>query len=92
MGALKTLGGGGGEVKSMHVAQEARGRGLADKILKGLLAEAANAGMSRVSLETGSQPPFAPARAFYARHGFAFCDPFEGYEDDPASVFMTRGI
>jgi len=30
----------------------------------------------RLSLETGSQPFFEPARALYLRHGFAECEPF----------------
>ena len=28
--------------------------------------------------------------AFYARFGFAFCEPFDAYTKDPNSVFMTR--
>ena len=32
---------------------------------------------------------FAPARAFYARAGFAPCPPFGSYVDDPNSTFMT---
>jgi hypothetical protein len=46
-------------------------------------------GMSRLSLETGAWPYFAPARALYARHGFVECGPFGDYREDPNSVFMT---
>jgi len=92
MGALKRLSGQHGELKSMHVLSERRGHGLADQILKRLMETAREMGLSRVSLETGSQDVFAPARAFYARHGFEPCAPFEGYEEDPASVFFTRRI
>jgi putative acetyltransferase len=49
-------------------------------------------GMTRLSLETGSWAYFAPARALYARHGFVECGPFEGYREDPNSVFMTREL
>ncbi len=90
MGALKRVADGHGELKSMHVLEERRGAGLADAILARLLTEALAKSMSRLSLETGSQPPFAPARAFYQRHGFSFCPPFEGYVEDPNSVFMTK--
>ena len=90
MGALKRLSGPAGEVKSMHVRQHMRGRGLANRVLLHLLGVARADGMARVFLETGSQPVFAPARAFYARHGFTECPPFEGYAPDPNSVFMTR--
>ena len=92
MGALKQLSGAHGEVKSMHVRADQRGKGLADRILLHLLQAAGAAGMTRVSLETGSQEAFAPARAFYIRHGFDYCPPFEGYADDPESVFMTRTV
>jgi len=50
------------------------------------------AGILRLSLETGSQDAFAPARGLYARAGFAECPPFEGYVQDPNSVYMTRVI
>ena len=92
MGALKRLGGSAGEVKSMHVRQPFRGRGLADRMLAHLIDVARADGMARVFLETGSQPAFAPARAFYMRHGFAECAPFEGYGPDPNSVFMARAV
>ncbi len=92
MGALKRLKGAAGEVKSMHVRQHARGRGLADRILEHLLSVAVAEGLTRVFLETGSQPVFAPARAFYTRNGFEECPPFEGYVPDPNSVFMSRAL
>ena len=91
-GALKTLSGDLGELKSMHVIARCRGSGLADALLHRLLDEARRQGLTRVSLETGSQPPFAAARAFYARHGFTDCAPFQGYVEDENSVFMTREV
>lgn len=90
MGALKRIGPGHGEIKSMHVVAERRGAGLAQAILVRLLSEARKQGLTRVSLETGSQDVFAAARALYARHGFEPCPPIEGYAEDPASVFFTR--
>ena len=92
MGALKHLSASHGEVKSMHVRADRRGEGLADAILRHILDAAREAGLTQVSLETGSQEAFAPARAFYSRHGFALCPPFEGYTEDPNSVFMTRRV
>lgn len=89
MGALKAISDSHGELKSMHVRKDQRGRGLADEMLAILLEAARDAGMARVSLETGSQEVFAPARAFYGRHGFSTCPPFEGYGPDPNSFFMT---
>jgi putative acetyltransferase len=91
-GALKQLSGAHGEIKSMRTAASLRGRGVASALLAHLLAQARAQGWERVSLETGSQPFFAPARALYERHGFAPCGPFEGYREDPSSYFMTRAL
>lgn len=92
MGALKPLSKRHGEIKSMHVRQDRRGTGLADRVLEYLFGVAREAGLNRLSLETGSQEIFFPARQFYARNGFSTCPPFEGYELDPNSVFMTRTV
>ena len=92
MGALKTLSSVHGELKSMHVRETHRGRGFADAILNRLLGSAREAGLNKVSLETGSQDAFAAARRFYARHGFSECGPFQGYELDPHSTFMSRDL
>lgn len=90
VGALRRLDAGHGEVKSMHVAEPARGRGIGGALVEHIVAEARGRGMTRVSLETGAWPYFAAARALYARHGFVRCAPFGDYRDDPNSVFMTR--
>lgn len=95
-GALKDLGDGHGELKSMRVADAFRGRGAGAAILQHLIGEARARGYARLSLETGSaktvergSDAFAPARALYARHGFAVCGPFADYDPDPWSTFMT---
>jgi len=92
MGAFKRINATHAEIKSMHVLAEARGRGLSRQMLDHLVAEARAAGFARLSLETGVQPTFDVARALYARAGFAECPPFEGYRDDPNSVFMTKSL
>ena len=89
MGALKDHGSGLGELKSMHVAADVRGAGLADTVFEALLDKARTLGLERISLETGSQEAFAPARRFYERRGFEPCPPFADYTDDPASVYYT---
>lgn len=91
-GALKELDATHGEIKSMRTREAARGRGIGASILQTILAEAAERGYRRVSLETGSDENFAPARRLYARHGFVECPPFGDYTDDPLSVFMTREL
>lgn len=87
--ALKELDAGHGELKSMRTDAAARGRGLGARLLEHVLAEAARRGYRRVSLETGTQEFFRPARTLYARYGFRECGPFGDYRRDPNSVFMT---
>ena len=89
VGALKRLSAEDGEIKSMHTAEAARGRGVASALVRYIMAEARARGMRRLSLETGSWAYFLPARALYARHGFVECGPFGDYRADPNSVFMT---
>ncbi len=90
MGAYKGIDDDHAEIKSMHVLHEARGRGLSKAMLEHLIAAARADGFTRLSLETGVQPTFVAARALYGRAGFAECGPFEGYELDPNSIFMTK--
>ena len=92
VGALKRLSADHGEVKSMHTAEAVRGRGIGSALLRHIVAQARARGMTRLSLETGSWPYFAPARALYARHGFVECPPFGEYRADPNSVFMTLAL
>ena len=90
MGAFKRLDAVHAEIKSMHVLHELRGKGLSRRMLDHLLAEAKAAGFRRLSLETGSQAMFLPARRLYEKAGFTECPPFEGYMEDPNSTFMTK--
>ncbi|MBZ4023279.1 GNAT family N-acetyltransferase [Rhodobacter sp. TJ_12] len=92
MGALKRITADHGEIKSMHVLDEARGRGFARALLHHLMAEAQRLGFARLSLETGAQASFAPARALYLAAGFVDCAPFADYRPDPMSVFLTRAL
>lgn len=90
--ALKDLGAGHGEIKSMRTSALARGRGVATTMLEHLLRAARERGLTRLSLETGTQEYFAPARRLYTRHGFEPCEPFAHYVLDPHSVFLTRAV
>ena len=92
VGALKRLSPDHGEVKSMHTARSARRMGVGSAMLRHIIEAARANGLRRLSLETGSWPYFEPARALYARHGFAECAPFADYGSDPNSVFMTLDI
>ncbi len=92
MGAFNRIDDTHAEIKSMHVLAEVRGRGLSQHMLHHLIAEAKAAGFARLSLETGAQAMFLPARSLYAKAGFSECGPFEGYGPDLNSVFMTKRI
>jgi len=92
MGAFKRIDDTHAEIKSMHVLAEVRGRGLSRRMLDHLVDEAKASGYRRLSLETGVQPTFIAARALYAKAGFTECPPFEGYWDDPNSLFMTKTL
>ena len=92
MGAFKHLSGTHGEIKSMHVLAEARGRGLSKAILAHVEAAARASGVTRLSLETGIQTTFVAARALYEKAGYSICGAFEGYWDDPNSLFMTKAL
>jgi putative acetyltransferase len=91
-GALKDLGDQHGEIKSMRTASRFRGQGVGREMLSHIIGQAQQRGMSRLSLETGSQNEFAPARTLYARNGFSVCVPFADYAPDDNSCFMTRAI
>jgi putative acetyltransferase len=92
VGALKELDASHAEVKSMHTAQAARGRGVARAILDHILAVARERGYTRISLETGAMEAFAPARTLYATAGFTPCAPFADYRLSPNSAFMTLSL
>ena len=89
VGALKRLDGSHAEVKSMHTAQEARGRGVGRALVDHLIGVARERGYRRVSLETGSGPAFEPARRLYASAGFEPCGAFGDYRPSPNSAYMT---
>ncbi len=90
--ALRELDPRHGELKSMRTARGHLRRGIAAALLRHVLEEATGRGYQRLSLETGSMAAFEPARALYARFGFAPCLPFAHYVEDPNSVCMTRTL
>lgn len=89
-GALKELSLNHGEIKSMRISKNVRGKGLASKMLQHIISEAETRGYQRLSLETGSMDYFKPAIALYKKHGFAVCAPFANYKEDPNSIFMSK--
>jgi len=90
--AIKTLSDSDAEIKSMRTAQSLRGKGVASILLEHAINFAKENGYTRISLETGTQDFFLPARKLYKKYGFQECGPFSTYELDPNSLFMMLNI
>jgi putative acetyltransferase len=91
-GALRELDSKHGEIKSMRTARQFLGTGVASAILEHLIAVARSRAYSRLSLETGSGPVFAPAHSLYLKYGFEYCEAFGEYRENPFSRFMTLSL
>jgi GNAT superfamily N-acetyltransferase len=81
---------GDAEVKRMFVVPEARGRGLARRLLAELEASAAAAGRTRMVLETGLKQP--EAIALYTSSGYAPIPKFGYYRDDELSICLGKSL
>jgi len=92
VGAIRRLSPNHSELKSMFVADSARGMGVGRILLEHLIEVARSNGMTRLSLETGASTYFDAARALYASQEFQVCDAFADVSPHPDSVFMTRKI
>lgn len=92
VGALKALGDGTGEVKSMRTAAGATGRGTGATILRHIIALAQVRGYSALKLETGTGPLFDAAHSLYRRYGFAPCPPFAGYVETDFNRFYALAL
>jgi putative acetyltransferase len=88
VGAIKALGDGRGELKSMRAHPDYRGKGAGKALLVHLLAVARERGYAWLGLETGTPEPFSPARGLYRAHGFSPCPPFADYVEDGFSQCM----
>jgi putative acetyltransferase len=88
-GALKEIDAAHGEVKSMRTPEALRRRGAARALLARIVEAARSRSYERLSLETGATEAFRPAQRLYESFGFTRCGPFDGYVDDPNSVFMS---
>lgn len=79
-----------GELKRMYVRPQARGRGVARRLVAALEAKAVNNGCRTFMLETGPAQP--AALALYERMGYQRRGPFGDYAEDPFSVFMQKDV
>jgi putative acetyltransferase len=91
-GALKELDPEHGEIKSMRTVATHLRKGVGTMVLEHIISEAKRRSYRRLSLETGAMAYFTPARKLYHKFGFRVCPPFNGYVEDPNSVFMTKEL
>jgi len=92
VGALKELGDGRGELKSMRASPAFRGQGAGEALLIFLIEEAKARGYTWLGLETGRPEPFLPAVRLYQKHGFDECPAFGDYVSDEFSLCMSRDL
>jgi uncharacterized protein (DUF952 family) len=82
-GGVKTLEPGLGEIKRMYVAPEARGRGIARRLLTALEDAARRLGHDRVRLDTGPDQP--EAKHLYQSAGYV---EIANYNDNPKATYF----
>ena len=88
IGALKDLGDGAGEVKSMRTHPDFLRRGVASALLDHIIEMARSRDLVRLSLETGSGPYFEPALSLYRRRGFVDGSAFADYKRSAFNQFL----
>lgn len=92
IGALKRLGDGGGELKSMRTHPDHLRRGVGAALLEHIIAVARAEGLVRLSLETGSGDAFEPALALYRRRGFVEGAAFGDYVPSAFNQFLHLSL
>jgi GNAT superfamily N-acetyltransferase len=78
------------EIKRMYVVQSARRHGFAAVILRALERTAAEAGFTRIVLETGQRQP--EAIAMYERHSYLPVQPFGHYACQSGSIHLGKAL
>jgi GNAT superfamily N-acetyltransferase len=89
-GAIKAFGEKYMEVKRMHTLPEARGKGLATKVLSALEASAGELGYTACVLETGKRQP--EAIALYEKNGYIRIPNYGQYPGVENSVCFEKKI
>jgi len=81
-----------GEIKRVYVCNAARGRGIAEALMRGLEAAAIDRKVKVLRLETGHQQP--EALGLYEKLGYACRGPFASYihDNNELSLFMEKQL
>ena len=91
-GALKLLDKNHGELKSIRLHDNFRGKNNGVKVVEHILYEAKKLKIKRISVETGAGAFFIPAKRLFDKLGFKPCPAFAHYKEDVNSLYFTKLI
>ena len=92
VGAIRRLDEHHAELKSMHTLAKSRGLGIGKAMVVQIEEFAKSNGVDRMSLETGTNEAFRPARELYKSLGYESCDAFGDYVLSEDNMCMTKLI
>ena len=92
VGALRKLDTQHAELKSMHTLSRYRGTGIGKALVAHIEDVAKAQGLTRISLETGTNEAFKPARNLYKSLGYEPCEAFGEYVLSEHNMCMTKMI
>lgn len=89
---MRKLDGQHAELKSMHTLAKSRGSGVGGAMVTHIEDFAKSIGIKRMSLETGTNEAFKPARDLYESRGYQSCEAFGDYVLSEDNTCMTKLI
>jgi len=92
VGAMRKLDAHHAELKSMHTLAKSRGSGVGKAMVAHIEDFARSRGIKQMSLETGTNEVFKPARELYKSLGYNSCDAFGDYVLSEDNMCMTKLI
>lgn len=92
VGAMRKLDSHHAELKSMHTLEKSRGLGVGKAMVTYIEEFARSNGIKRLSLETGTNEAFKPARELYKSLGFNSCEAFGDYVLSEDNTCMSKLI
>jgi putative acetyltransferase len=92
VGAIRKLDAHHAELKSMHTLAKFRGSGVGKAMVAHIEDFARSSGIGRMSLETGTNEAFRPARELYKSLGYQSCEAFGDYVLSEDNMCMTKLI
>ena len=92
VGAIRKLDAHHAELKSMHTLAKSRGSGVGRAMVAHIEDFAKRSGIERISLETGTNETFRPARELYNSLGYESCEAFGDYVLSEDNTCMTKLI